>query len=31
VDDCRYVIDALTDSGFLRWTPARTVVRVSVR
>ena len=28
VDDCRYVIDALTDSGFLRWTPARTVVRV---
>jgi hypothetical protein len=27
VDDCRYVIDSLTDSGFLRWTPARTVVR----
>jgi len=26
-DDCRYVIDALVDTGFLRWTPQRTVVR----
>jgi len=31
VDDCRYVIDALTDTGFLRWTPARTVVRAGLR
>lgn len=27
VDDCRYVIDALVDAGFLRWTPRRTIVR----
>ena len=27
VDDCRYVIDALVDAGFLRWTARRTVVR----
>jgi hypothetical protein len=27
VDDCRYVLDALVDAGFLRWTPRRTVVR----
>jgi len=27
MDDCRYVIDALVDAGFLRWTPKRTVVR----
>jgi hypothetical protein len=26
-DDCRYVIDALVDEGFLRWTPKRTVAR----
>ena len=26
-DDCRYVIDALVDAGFLRWTARRTVVR----
>ena len=26
-DDCRSVIDALVDTGFLRWTPRRTVVR----
>ena len=26
-DDCRYVIDALVDAGFLRWTVRRTVVR----
>ena len=27
LDDCRYVIDALVDAGFLRWTARRTVVR----
>jgi hypothetical protein len=27
VDDCREVLDALVESGFLRWTPGRTVVR----
>jgi hypothetical protein len=27
VDDCRYVLDALVDAGFLRWTARRTVVR----
>ena len=27
VDDCRCVIDALVDAGFLRWTARRTVVR----
>ena len=27
VDDCRYVIDALVDMGFLRWTARRTIVR----
>ncbi len=26
-DDCRSVIDALVDTGFLRWTAQRTVVR----
>jgi hypothetical protein len=26
-DDCRYVIDALVDAGFLRWTTRRTIVR----
>ena len=26
-DDCRYVIDALVDAGFLAWTAKRTVVR----
>lgn len=26
-DDCRYVIDALVDAGFLRWTMQRTIVR----
>jgi hypothetical protein len=29
VDDCRYVIDALVDAGFLRWTARRTVVRTT--
>jgi hypothetical protein len=27
VDDCRYVLDALVDAGFLKWTPRWTVVR----
>lgn len=27
MDDCRYVIDALVDAGFLAWTPRRTIVR----
>jgi hypothetical protein len=27
VDDCRYVVDALVDAGFLRWTARRTIVR----
>jgi hypothetical protein len=27
VDDCRSVIDALVDTGFLMWTPQRTVTR----
>lgn len=26
-DDCRYVIDALVDAGFLKWTHKRTIVR----
>lgn len=26
-DDCRYVLDALVDLGFLTWTARRTVVR----
>lgn len=26
-DDCRAVIDALVDTGFLTWTPRRTVIR----
>ena len=26
-DDCRFVIDALVDAGFLRWTSQRTIVR----
>ena len=26
-DDCRFVIDALVEVGFLKWTPRRTVVR----
>lgn len=28
-DDCRSVIDALVDTGFLRWTAQRTVVRTA--
>ena len=27
LDDCRYVIDALVDAGFLKWTTRRTIVR----
>jgi hypothetical protein len=26
-DDCRNVLDFLVDTGFLMWTPQRTVVR----
>ncbi len=26
-DDCRYVIDALVDARFLKWTARRSVVR----
>lgn len=26
-DDCRSVLDALVDAGFLKWTAGRTVVR----
>ena len=26
-DDCRFVIDALVDMGFLKWTTKRTVIR----
>jgi hypothetical protein len=24
-DDCRYVLDALVDAGFLHWTARRTI------
>ena len=27
MDDCRFVIDAIVDAGFLAWTPKRTIVR----
>ena len=27
MDDCRFVIDALVDAGFLAWTTKRTIVR----
>jgi hypothetical protein len=30
-DDCRYVIDALVDAGFLTWTARRTIVRTGRR
>jgi len=26
-DDCRFVVDALVDAGFLMWTTRRTLVR----
>jgi len=28
-DDCRVVLDALVDEGFLRWTAQRTIVRAN--
>lgn len=30
-DDCRFVLDALVDAGFLRWTPRWTIVRSGLR
>jgi len=27
VDDCRFVLDALVDAGFLEWTPRWTIAR----
>ena len=30
VDDCRHVIDALVDVGFLKWTARRTIVRTGL-
>lgn len=29
-DDCRHVIDALVDAGFLKWTARRTIVRTGL-
>jgi hypothetical protein len=29
-DDCRFVIDALVDAGFLKWTARRTIVRTGL-
>jgi hypothetical protein len=26
-DDCRVILDALAESGFLKWTHRRTVIR----
>jgi hypothetical protein len=26
-DDCRFVLDALVDAGFLHWTARRTIAR----
>lgn len=26
-DDCRFVLDALVDAGFLQWTARRTITR----
>jgi len=31
IDDCRFVLDALVDGGFLQWTPRWTIVRRGVR
>src|SRR4051794_7126587 len=28
-DDCRFVLDALVDAGFLRWSAKRTVLRAT--
>jgi len=30
-DDCRFVIDALVDAGFLKWTARRTIVRTGAQ
>jgi len=30
-DDCRFVLDALVDEGFLLWTAHRTIVRADHR
>lgn len=27
LDDCRHVLDALIDAGFLKWTAKRTIIR----
>jgi hypothetical protein len=29
MDDCRFVVDALVDAGFLRWTSRRTIARAA--
>ena len=29
MDDCRFVVDALVDAGFLRWTSRRTIARTA--
>jgi hypothetical protein len=29
-DDCRHVVDALVDVGFLKWTARRTIVRTGL-
>lgn len=29
MDDCRFVVDALIDAGFLRWTSRRTIARAA--
>ena len=31
MDDCRFVIDALVDAGFLKWTARRTIVRTGAQ
>jgi hypothetical protein len=30
-DDCRLVLDALADAGFLKWTQRRTVIRTGLQ
>ena len=30
MDDCRLVLDALADAGFLKWTHRRTVIRTGM-
>ena len=29
-DDCRHVLDALVDAGFLKWTARRTIIRTGM-